>query len=112
MRNVLAHLVVAPIAGDGNGDYRAGVALLEKRRERFQQERLEAGGGVRNIRLHLEIANQVDNLTVKLEGAADIGLRAGDLKNKMRRRDDPVANLHGALDGDTGCASGCSPEPG
>ena len=77
VREVLGHLVVARTAGDGDGNQGARVLFSEEWGEGFQQERLEPGGGVRNVGVHAQVADHLYNLVVEVERAAEISLRAG-----------------------------------
>src|SRR5664279_6292329 len=98
MRDILADLVASGSTCNRNRHHCSRVSLLEERSERLQEERLEPGSSVRDIRLHLEFTYQVNNLTVQCECTAQIGLSTIDLKDKVPRADDAVANLRRSLD--------------
>ena len=72
MEKILGDFVSVGRAGDGDWNYCAGIVLFEERYERLHEQRLEAGGDVGDVGLHVKVAKQVDGAIAEVEGAAQV----------------------------------------
>ena len=97
MRKILRDLVVAWAARDRDGDERAGVLLPENGASGLRSNDLKPVVAWRNIRVHAQIADQVYDLGMEIESAAEIGLRAGDPKRQVLAGSNPILNPGRAL---------------
>ena len=79
MEKILGDLVSVGRAGDGDWDYCAGIALFEEGDERLHEHRLEAGGDVGDVGLHMKVSEQVDSAIVEVEGAVQVHGGSGHL---------------------------------
>ena len=97
MEKILGDFVSVGGAGDGDWNNCTGIILFEEGDERLHEQRLEAGGDVGDVRLHMKVAEQVYSAIVEVEGAVQLDGGSGHLAGQAFRGDDAVAYLRSTV---------------
>src|SRR5215469_11933167 len=85
-------------AGDFDGEFGAALLAFEEGIDGFEEEGFYAGGGMRQLGLHDELAVKVEFARVHAVGTSQLNVGAGDAEAEVGKGDDSVIELKAAFE--------------